>query len=42
MRDAREERMRVRQAKEIARQRVRETASSIAGFAGAFFHGSTN
>ena len=42
MRDARDERMRVRQAKEIARQWVRETASSIPGFAGAFFHGSAN
>jgi hypothetical protein len=34
--------MRVRHAKEIARRWVSETASSIPGFAGAFFHGSAN
>lgn len=34
--------MRVRQAKEIARQWVLAEASSVPGFAGAFYHGSTN
>jgi hypothetical protein len=34
--------MRVKQAKEIAQQWVREEARSAPGFVGAFFHGSTN
>jgi hypothetical protein len=34
--------MRVRDAKQIARKWVREEGSAIAGFAGAFFHGSVN